>query len=134
MGEWAGWGSGSSGKAVVMTEDNARRLVDAIIDGVSRASNSELMQQYQRAALQEAELREARMENERLARHIGQLEAHIVRLNNFLAGSMAPTAPTAPMISNNNGTGFVPPVTSSIPYTSSAAPPLAVPPYNPLVD
>lgn len=129
MGEWTGWGN--SGKAVVMTAEHADWLVNAIVEGVAKASNSELMQQYQRAALQEAELRESRVENERLARYIGQLEAHIVRLNNFLAGSMAPT--TTPVISNN-GTGFVPP-TSAIPLT----PPASYPPGpsfhpHPLVD
>lgn len=128
--EW-GWNN-SDKRPVAMTEEHAKALVnavvEAVVDRVTRAGESSLIEQYKQFARLEAELTAARVELANRAAEIASLRAHITTLNGFVA-TMAPGA-GAPVLPYNN-TGALPATLPMLPPYSTI-PNMPSPP--PLVD
>ena len=90
--DWESWflGTDQNKKSVSMTEAQAKFLVAEVIDGVKRAQDADLRDQYRLLARQEAELAEARREATRRDSEIAALRAYINTLITFVT-SLTPT-------------------------------------------
>lgn len=81
------WGNGV--QAVAMNDEHVKTLVAAIVEGVTEASKGDLIEQYKRAAHQEAELTRARETEAHLRAEVASLLDHIGVLNGILTSMPA---------------------------------------------
>jgi len=127
MAEWQ-WGSDK--KAVAMTEQDAKSMVDRFVEAVTAHRMAEQMEQYKQHVKTESELADARREIARLSGVEQALRAHIGQLQGMISAlTPAPGAiPFNPY--NNNGpaqTGVIVPtfgnhVAASAPIPAQFAP------------
>lgn len=115
---------------MAMTEDVAKMLVNQIIEGVTQARQSELLEHLQKFALVQVELNQARndlqravedgrKEIERRDAEIAALRLHIDRLMNMLTPASG-NAQFSPY--NNNGSAPVSSIPATFPVPMPPAP------------
>jgi hypothetical protein len=115
-------------KKVSMTEDQAKMLVNQIVEAVTQARQSDLLEHFQKFAQVQIELGQARNDLQRAVedarkeielrdREIAALRLHIERLMNMLNPSNVQFSPY-----NNNGSAPVSSIPATFPVPMPPAP------------
>lgn len=84
--EWA-WGDNK--KAVAMTEQDIKTVIERIVEAITANSQSTLLDQYKQFLRVEGELAQSREREGTLRAEVASLRAHINHLNSFLT-TLAP--------------------------------------------
>lgn len=127
------WFWGQDGKPVAMTEEQAKVLVRNIVEGVTQARQSELLEHFQKFAQVQIELGQARNELQRAVEdgrkeierrdaEIAALRLHIERLMNMLTPASGNVQFGAYAPYNNNGSQPVSSIPATFPVPMPPAP------------
>lgn len=130
-GDWT-WGGDK--KAVAVTEQDMHSMVSRIVEAMSQRQEAASLEQLKQYVRVEAELAKERENVLRLQNDINALQAHILRLNNFIAtmtpaaghpgfGSYGPAVVPQQLSTFESRVAATVPVPSQLTYATVAEPP-----------